>query len=482
MLTTAFTALLALAGIAIALLARNRVLRDRLESRARYFALRDPLTGLPARAMLHDQITQVLANAMRAGRMAAVLFVDLDRFKAVNDTFGHVAGDEVLREAARRLTRHFRGEQVVGRISSDEFVVGLSGLERAEDAALAARDILAELHRPFDLGGKSVYCTASIGIALHPGDGTTAGTLMRNADIAMYRAKERGRNAFEFFLPEMHQRAVRRLHLETALRGALDRGELLLHYQPKVALATDEVTGFEALLRWRHPELGLVSPAEFIPILEDTDLIAPVGEWVLREACRQVARWAADGFEPRPVAVNLSARQFRMANFDRVVARTLRQTGIDPALLELELTESLLMQDPEETVRMLATLKRYGVRLAVDDFGTGYSSLAYLRRFPIDALKIDRAFVAEAAANADDGKIAAAIIDLGHSLGLRVVAEGVETPEQLEFLRARGCDEVQGFLISAPLAAREARERLSPAAPESDAVRELSARRTRSSR
>ena len=449
------------AVLSIALALGNRMLRARLESRARFYALRDPLTGLPTRMLLHERLGQVLAHAERFRRSVAVLFIDLDRFKSVNETLGHAQGDEVLVETARRLRACVRDQEVVARIASDEFVVVLSDLDRSEQAVGIARAVLGELRRAFEVGGRSVYCTASIGIAVHPGDGTTPAALVQNADIAMYRAKEHGGNAFQFFLPEMHARAVRRLHLETALRGALERDEFLLHYQPKFDVRSDELVGFEALLRWRHPELGLLAPAEFVPILEETDLIVPVGEWVLREACHQVSRWAAERREPVAVAVNISARQFRMRKLERAVERIVKDAAIDPALLELEITESLLMSDPEEAIETLAHLQRFGVRLAVDDFGTGYSSLAYLKRFPIAALKIDRTFVSDAARGAEDAKIATAIINLGHSLGLKVVAEGVETPAQLQFLRAQGCDEMQGFLLGPPMSAEGAGQMLS---------------------
>jgi diguanylate cyclase (GGDEF)-like protein len=449
-------ALPGLGALSIALALRNRALRGRLESRARFYALRDPLTTLPTRVLLHDRLAQVIAHAERFRRAVAVLFIDLDRFKAVNETLGHAQGDAVLVEAARRLRECVRDEEIVARVASDEFVIALSDLERSEQAVGVARAVLGELARAFQVDGKSVYCTASIGIAVHPGDGTTPAALVQSADIAMCRAKEQGGNAFQFFLPEMHARAVRRLSVETALRGAVERGEFVLHYQPKFDVRSDALVGFEALLRWRHPELGLLPPAEFVPILEETDLICTVGEWVLREACRQVRAWDQQGLEARPVAVNISMRQFRMRKLERAVARIVGEECIDPALLELELTESLLMRDPEEAVETLASLKAFGVRLAVDDFGTGYSSLAYLRRFPIDALKIDRTFVGDAARGAEDAKIATAIINLGHSLGLQVVAEGVETPAQLQFLRDHGCDEMQGFLLGPPMSSEAA--------------------------
>ncbi|HXS53604.1 MAG TPA: EAL domain-containing protein [Usitatibacter sp.] len=453
-------ALPVLAALAIALALRKRTLAA-LESRVRSYALRDPLTGLATRMLLHDRLGQVIAHADRFRRVVAVLFIDLDRFKAVNETFGHAQGDEVLVEAARRLRECVRDQEIVARVASDEFVIALSDLERSEQAVGVARAVLGELGRAFDVGGKSVYCTASIGIAVHPGDGTTPAALVQSADIAMCRAKEQGGNAFQFFLPEMHARAVRRLHLESALRGAIERDEFVIHYQPKFDVRSDALVGFEALLRWNHPELGLLPPAEFVPILEETDLICAVGEWVLRETCRQLTSWTAGGCEPVPVAVNISARQFRMRKLERAVERIVGEAGIDAALLELEITESLLMRDPEEAIETLTNLERFGVRLAVDDFGTGYSSLAYLRRFPIAALKIDRTFVSEAARGAEDAKIAIAIINLGHSLGLKVVAEGVETPAQLQFLRAHGCDEMQGFLPGPPMSA-EAAGRLLP--------------------
>ena len=437
--------------VAASLMLWERCLRLRLRTRAQYFATRDALTELPTRPLLKDRLSLALARAQRSGRGVAVLFVDLDRFKAVNDTFGHAAGDRVLKETASRLQRCVGAAGTVARITSDEFAVVLPDLARTEEAADCARRVLGELRQPYELESGHAYCTASIGIAVHPGDGTRPSALLRNADLAMYRAKEAGRNQFQFFLPEMHRRAVRRTTLENALRGALERNEFLLHYQPKMGVASGALTGFEALLRWRHPELGLLPPAEFVPVLEETDLIGPVGEWVLREAARRVAAWRDAGFAPVPIAVNLSPRQFRMRDLDRRVAAIVDEAGIAPGLLELEITESLLMHDAQDAVRTLTSLKRFGVRLAIDDFGTGYSSLAYLKRFPIDALKVDRTFVSDATANADGAAITTAIIQLGHSLGLGIVAEGVETRAQLEFLRSRGCDQIQGFLYGVPM-------------------------------
>ena len=455
-----------LLGLAALLVLLNHFLRLRLETRAQHFANRDPLTGLPARPLLHDRLEQSIAQADRAGGSVAVLFVDLDRFKAVNDTFGHGVGDRVLCDASERLTDLAGHSATVARISSDEFVIVLQDIEKADDgAAHFAEKILELMQRPYQVDGP-IYCTASVGIAVHPSDGTTAASLIRNADIAMCRAKQRGRNNFQFFLPEMHRAAARRLQLETALREALPRGEFMVQYQPRVDVKDGSVTGFEALLRWRHPEMGVLAPAEFIPVLEDTDLIVPVGEWVLRTVARQIAQWQAQGLDAYPVSVNLSMRQFQQGDIDKVVARIVEEENIPASLVELELTESALMEDPERTVVALGNLRRMGVPLAVDDFGTGYSSLAYLKRFPIAALKIDRAFIADVAKNSEDAAIARAMINLGHILGLKVVAEGVETPAQLEFLRAHGCDEMQGFLFSGALCAREIGALLAAQVPE----------------
>ena len=447
-------ALLAFSGI---LLLWNRFLRLRVEERAQYFSTRDPLTELPARGLLYDRLTQALAQAGRRANQ---------RGGALRGPRPLQGGERFLRPRRRRPRASRDRRATAGaspapptrwRASAATSSWSCSATsERADDAGVFARKVLAELHRPYQLDGTPVYCTASIGIAVHPGDGANASTLIQNADIAMYRAKESGRNNFQFFLPEMHESVARRLQLEIALRGALARKEFLVHYQPKIDVANGAVTGFEALLRWRHPEFGQLSPSEFVPVLEDTDLIVPVGEWVLQTVCEQIRRWSGRGLAPRPVAVNLSARQFRMEDLDAVVERIVTATGIDPSLLELELTETLLMHDPERAIRTLGNLVRFGVRLAVDDFGTGYSSLAYLKRFPIHSLKIDRAFISDATTNPEDAAITLAIINLGHSLGLKVVAEGVETEEQLAFLRANGCDQMQGFFFSPAIPADDA--------------------------
>jgi diguanylate cyclase (GGDEF)-like protein/PAS domain S-box-containing protein len=424
--------------------------RKQAEDKLAQLAQFDTVTGLPNRHLFNDRLGQMLTHAQRNDWSAGVLFVDLDRFKAVNDTYGHAAGDMLLREVAARLKDSVRSGDNVGRLSGDEFAVALSNLAKADDAGLVAQKVVDALAAPFDLAGHQAYISASIGIALFPSDGQEPDALIKNADTAMYRAKESGRNNYQFYLPQMNERLTQRLQLEGQLRGALDRREFLLHYQPKVSLATGAITGFEALLRWQRGE-QLVPPAEFIAVLEETSLIVPVGEWVLRSVCEQLKRWEQAGIAVRPVAVNISARQFQRKGLAKVVGQVLLENKVDPRLLELELTETLLMSDAEEAVETLVQLKSLGVHLAVDDFGTGYSSLAYLKRFPLNALKIDRAFIRDAVTDPDDAAIALTIISLAHSLKLKVVAEGVETEGQLNFLRSHGCDEMQGYYFARPL-------------------------------
>jgi diguanylate cyclase (GGDEF)-like protein/PAS domain S-box-containing protein len=429
--------------------------RRSAEDRLTYLAQFDTLTGLPNRSLFLDRFAQTLTQAARSNWLVGVLFIDLDRFKVVNDTLGHGIGDQLLAQVAQRLADCVRTADTVGRLGGDEFAFVLSDLARADDAGFVAEKVVAQLARPFDLDGQEVYVSASIGVAIYPDDGADPDLLLRNADTAMYRAKESGRAGYQFYLPQMNERAAERLKIESRLRGALERGEFVLHYQPKVGLDSGEISGFEALLRWQHPERGLVPPLDFIPILEDTGLIVPVGEWVVRSVCLQLRQWQREGVPLRPVAVNLSARQFQQADLDVVIARIVSQSGIDPGLLEFELTESMLMNDPEAAVRTLQRMKTWGVRLSVDDFGTGYSSLAYLKRFPLDALKIDRAFIRDITTDPDDAAITLAIIGLAHSMKLTVIAEGVETEAQLAYLRARGCDEMQGYYFARPLPAAE---------------------------
>jgi diguanylate cyclase (GGDEF)-like protein/PAS domain S-box-containing protein len=440
---------------AVVINSRDITERREAEQRLAYLAQFDPLTGLPNRDLFQDRLEQTLAQAGRNQWLVGVVQVNLDRFKIVNDTLGHGAGDKLLVMAAERLGEAVRSGDTLARFSADEFAVALSNLARADDASVVAHKVLDALGRPFEIDGQEVYVSASLGVAVYPDDGASGDVLIKNADAAMHRVKEHGRNGFQFYLPEMNERAAQRLQLETALRGALERDEFMLHYQAKVDLASGAISGFEALLRWQQPDRRLMSPARFIPVLEDTGLIVPVGEWVMSTACKQIKTWQRQGMGSRPVSVNLSARQFLQPGLDAAVARMIEETGIDPRLLDLELTESLLMRDAEEAVRVLKNLKSYGVRIAVDDFGTGYSSLAYLKRFPLDALKVDRAFVRDVNTDPDDAAITIAIINLAHSLKLKVIAEGVETSAQLEFLREHGCDEIQGYLFSHPLAAED---------------------------
>jgi len=422
--------------------------RKNAEDRLAHLAQFDSLTGLPNRHLFHDRLAQSLAQAKRNSALMAVLFIDLDRFKLVNDTLGHAVGDKLLKEAAKRLEQCVRSSDTVGRLGGDEFSAILSELVRPADASVVAQKIIDALSRPFVLDSHETYVSASIGITVFPDDGDAAGVLVMNADAAMYRAKEQGRNNFQFFTREMNERALSRVNLEAQLRRAIERSEFTLQYQPRIDLSNGEICAFEALLRWNHPERGLIPPDEFIPVLEDTGLIVPVGEWVLTQACQNLVEWQAKGLIVPPVAVNLSARQFQQKDLESEVRRIVGATGADPSLLQFEITESLLMNDPEAAARILRGLRSSGVKLSVDDFGTGYSSLAYLKRFPLDALKIDRAFVRDIATDPEDAAIALAIINLAHTLELQVVAEGVETEAQLDFLTMHGCDEMQGHYFS----------------------------------
>ncbi|WP_052494229.1 EAL domain-containing protein [Nitrosospira sp. NpAV] len=425
--------------------------RKSAEERLTYLAQFDPLTGLPNRSLFLDRLGQAMEQAQRNHGRIGVVFADLDRFKIVNDTMGHGTGDRLLVQVAQRLQRCVRSGDTVARLGGDEFAFILSSLAHAEDATLVAEKVITALSLPFELEGQEIYISASLGISIYPGDGTDADGLLRNADTAMFQAKEQGPAIYQFYLPQMNERAVARLKLETQLRGALARREFVLHYQPKVSLVSGKITGFEALLRWRHPALGLVPPFQFISVLEDTGLIVSVGEWVVLTVCEQIGKWQNQGLVPHPVSVNLSARQFQQQDLDMVIGKTLEVTGIDPRLLEFELTESVLMKEAETAANALQNLKAFGVQISMDDFGTGYSSLAYLKRFPLDVLKIDRTFIRDVTTDPDDATIAVAMIKLAHSLGLKVVAEGVETREQLDFLVQHGCDEMQGYYFSRPL-------------------------------
>ena len=429
--------------------------RKRAEERLAYLAWFDTLTGLPNRHGLQDRLTQMLAEAERTGGSIACMIVKLDHFKDVNSIYGHRAGDQLLVEVAERLRRSARHSDTVGRLGDDEFALVLSDLAKAEDAGLVAQKVIDALAPRFNPGGLETYISANIGIALYPDYANDPEELLKKAEQAMHHAKEKGRNTLQFYLPRMNEQALKRLQLDASLRGAFERKEFLLHYQPKVDLATGAISGLEALLRWQHPELGRVAAAEFVPCLEETGLIAPVGEWVLQTVCEQIKAWQARGITLRPVAVNVSAQQFHQADFDAQVRALITRSGVDCRLIELEITESMLMHDPAEAAGMLSRLKRIGVKLSIDDFGTGYSSLAYLKRFPLDALKIDRTFVRDLTASSDDAEIALAIISLAHNLKLKVVAEGVETEAQMNFLRSHGCDEMQGYYFARALSVED---------------------------
>ncbi|HWJ95625.1 MAG TPA: EAL domain-containing protein, partial [Telluria sp.] len=425
--------------------------RAEAKDRLTYLAQYDPLTNLPNRRRVASCLHDAISRAGDQGAACSVLVIDLDRFKNVNDMLGHGAGDQLLVQVARRLVDCVHAGDVVGRLGADEFAVVLPEVANHGQTGDVAARIVEAMARPFRLQGQQVYVTASVGIAGWPDDGGNADELLKAADTAMYSAKGNGRNNYQFFLAEMNENATHRLQTESLLRGALQRGEFELHYQPKVSLEEGKLCGFEALLRWRHPERGLVPPAEFITILEDTSMIIEVGEWIIGHVCRQQRLWQLAGVAVVPVAINLSARQFQQSDLAAVIQRIVRASGIDPRLIEFEITESMLMTDPEAAVTTLTAIKEQGMRLSVDDFGTGYSSLAYLKRFPLDALKIDRTFVRDLPDDSDDAAITRAVISLAHHLSLEVVAEGVETVEQLRALRAYDCDVVQGYFISRPL-------------------------------
>jgi len=416
----------------------------------------DPVTQLPNRVLLESLLKQAVARCRRDGHKIALLLLDLDHFKRINDTLGHSLGDALLQAVATRLLNCLRAGDTLGRLGGDEFVVLLEGWQWNEQIAKVARKIQRALVPGLKLEEQEVFVTVSIGISLFPKDGEDGQTLLKNADIALYRAKARGRNEFCFYAAEMNARAMERLAMENDLRHSMDRGELELYYQPQLELLHQRTLGVEALLRWRHPKYGLVGPAEFVPLAEESGLIVPIGEWVLKTACAQAKTWQVQGLQPLRMAVNLSVAQFEQPDFTRMVARILSDSGLQPDCLELEITESLLMKDVNTAVAVLRTLKEMGVKLAIDDFGTGYSSLNYLKRLPIDRLKIDRSFVQDISIDPDDAAIALAVIAMAHSMNLRVVAEGVETDAQLTFLRSRDCDEMQGYYFSRPLPAGEA--------------------------
>jgi diguanylate cyclase len=426
---------------------------EQANAQLQHVATHDALTGLPNRLLLGDRLEQMIAQAERRERRFAVMMLDLDRFKSINDSLGHHSGDELLKEAARRLLARLRRTDTLARLAGDEFVVVLNEIESLRDAESVASSILQDISRPIALSGLEVHVSASIGISVYPENGADAETLLQHADAAMYHAKKNGRNCMQFFTSTMNAFARERLELENGLRRAINRGEFELHYQPKVDVESGRIDSAEALIRWRHPQRGLISPGGFIPVAEETGLIVSIGEWVLREACLQARTWQNSGVGSIRVAVNLSAQQFRQKNLVDVVGSALQEARLEPRFLELELTESAVMHDAEASIEILRKLSGLGVRISVDDFGTGYSSLSYLRRLPLDKLKIDHSFIKEVTTSRDDAQIVRAIVSLAHSLHLKVIAEGVETQEQLTFLRDLGCDQYQGYLRSPPVTA-----------------------------
>ena len=429
--------------------------RKLTEQRVHHVAQHDVLTGLPNRSLLQDRLGQAIAYANRSGRPMWVMLIDLDRFKFVNDSMGHKAGDVLLMTVAARLTASLRDTDTVARLSGDEFVVILSEDHDEPLTPEIVQRVMDSVAQPVMLGTKEFFVTCSIGVAVYPSEGTPADSLIEHADIAMYSAKKMGRNNFQFYTPAMNEESLERVRIEGALRNALERNEFVLHYQPQVDLKTGQIVGMEALIRWQHPELGMVPPNRFIGIAEETGLIVQIGAWVLRTACAQNKAWQDAGLGRLRVAVNLSARQFGAADLISGLEAVLQDTALDPDCLEIELTESLFMSDVTPAVELLHRMKSLGVNLSIDDFGTGYSSLSYLSRFPIDVLKIDRSFVADITHDANDAAIVTSIIALAHNLKLAVIAEGVETLDQLDYLRSHGCDEMQGYYFSKPLAAED---------------------------
>jgi len=460
--------------------------KQKAEERINYLATHDSLTDLPNRAMFNQLLNLSIKTAQRHQQQCAILFVDLDRFKIINDSLGHAAGDTLLVEMANRLRSSLRASDVVARLGGDEFMIVLNEIANGQQVATVAGNLLSILSKPLELSGQECRVTASIGIALFPQDGADEQILMKNADIAMYLAKQEGKNDVRFFSNEIKTQSVDRLTMETSLRYALERNELCLHFQPKQNVATGQMAGVEALLRWVHPDLGLLPPVRFIPLAEETGLIVPIGRWVIKAACAQNMAWQREGLPPLSVAVNVSPRQFSDENLLRDIDDALAASGMDPKLLQIEITESMVMLNVEKAVQLLDAIQSRGVRLAIDDFGTGYSSMSVMKRFPIDTIKIDRSFIRELPQNSEDKAIAQAIIGMGKALGLTIVAEGVETSEQQEFLREHACDEIQGFLFSKPIPANEIAELLRlpvatapPLQPESGTSSERSTTRSK---
>ncbi|HEX2828360.1 MAG TPA: EAL domain-containing protein [Burkholderiales bacterium] len=436
------------------------IVRMQAEEAVKFVAMHDALTQLPNRVMFNQRLESAIRDAERSGTALAVMFIDLDRFKIINDTLGHESGDLLLREVAQRITDNLRTGDTVARLGGDEFVVLLEDASNATAVGRVAEKLISALTESYVIAGREVHVTASIGISSFPVDAQDMRSLLKFADIAMYRAKEQGRNTFQFYSDQFNVHSVERLTLESQLRGALERNELVVYYQPVVEAATGHISGMEALVRWNHPEVGLLSPGKFIEIAEETGLVVPIGAWVLARACEQQRKWVEQGLPPLRVAVNLSPRQFLHRHLIDDIVKVIRETNADTSCLELEITESTVMHNAQRAAALLSQLKEMGIRVAIDDFGTGYSSLAYLKRFPIDSLKIDRSFVADVPGDTGNTAITQAIMAMAHSLGLKVIAEGVESEEQLAFLRQHGCEELQGYYFSKPVTAEEATKML----------------------
>jgi len=424
----------------------------------KYQAYHDALTGLPNRVLLNDRLAQAISKAKRSKTNVAVLFIDLDRFKQINDSLGHHKGDEVLRHIASRLKKSLREGDTIARIGGDEFVVLMESLNRVQHATVMAKKIIHILQEPLVVENSELYVTSSIGISLYPQDGSDSQTLLKNSDAAMYKAKEEGRNTFQYYTKDMTKMAFERVRIEANLRRALKNEELVVYYQPQINQMTGKIIGFEALVRWRDPNLGLISPAHFIPLAEETGLIIPLGERVLLEALLQVKKWSALGLQTGRISVNISAKQLQQENFFKQIRQIIDDNHCDPEKLVLEITEGYVMKNPEHSIILLDQFKSYGIKLAIDDFGTGYSSLAYLKRLPIDKLKIDQSFIQDIPDDSDDAAITRAVVALAKSLNMNVIAEGVETKEQIDFLKETGCEEIQGYYYGKPLPADEATE------------------------
>ena len=436
-------------------ISRDITERKQAEEKIEHMAYHDQLTGLPNRILLTDRINQVLARGRRQSNLAVILFLDLDRFKFINDSLGHDAGDKLLKAVAERLKKSTRKSDTLARHGGDEFTILIQDLSKIEYITNLIERVFTAFEAPFNLEGRKFFITISMGVSIYPNDGEDAEALLKNADIAMYRAKEEGKNSYQLFTNAMHENTTARLNLEYKLRKAIEKEEFVLHYQPQVDITTGEVIGMEALLRWQDPKEGLIPPGNFIPLAEDTGLIVPIGEWVLRTACIQNKMWQERGFKPVTMSVNVSMRQFKQKDFVDIVKVTLKETNLNPQYLELELTETILMDDVESVIKKLHELKALGIRLSIDDFGTGYSSLEYLKRMPIDMLKIAQEFVKDINVDLNDVAIAKATIQMAQSMGLEVIAEGVETIEHQRILTDLHCNKTQGYLFSKPVPPEE---------------------------